>query len=146
MIRTNEDSGTPRVQRDAQCVECDLMFSTILPEWDTDMCEGCISLLTKEASQIRIDSDVTSQKSPPILIPVTSLSDDNNHILLAPGYNTILPDPQPAIPNDPEIKVVIASPGMRCCCGCGEETSGSHHYCSITGKRVTHLFIHINIQ
>ena len=93
MIDPNDDSGTPR---DAKCVECDIMFSTILPEWGSDMCEGCISLLTMEASQIEgvsgSVSDLTSQISPPVIIPVTPLSDDtsvgnliiiyNNHIVL----------------------------------------------------------------
>ena len=89
MSATNEDSGTPR---DAKCVECDLLFSTILPEWGADMCEDCIKLLTKEVSQIKVDSVLTSQISPQIVIPITSLSDDKNHILLAPGDNIILSD------------------------------------------------------
>ena len=88
MRDTNEDSNCPG---NAKCIECDLMFSTILPEWNADICEGCISLLTKAASQVEINSDLTSQISPQIVIPVASLSDDNNHILSAPGENTILP-------------------------------------------------------
>ena len=60
----------------------------------------------------------------------------------SPGTNTSIPNQQSTIPNDPEIEVVNASPVKRCCCGCGIEASGSHHFCSVTGNRVTHLFIH----
>ena len=75
----------------------------------------------------------------------TILPDSESSTPQSPGATTILPDQQTIIPNDSEIEVVIASPVMRCCCGCGVEASGSNHYCLVTGKQVTHLFIHINI-
>ena len=137
-----ENSGT---QRDANCVECVRMFSTVLPEWGTDICEDCVQAMTFQTSRSEEVVPVEPQIPVPILNPVSSLSDDNKHIHSVPGATIILPDQHTTIQNDSEIELVIASPVICCCCGCGIDVSGSHHYCSVTGKQVTHLFIHTNI-
>lgn len=49
------------------------------------------------------------------------------------------------VPSDENLSIISASGSMHdidqpvnlCCCGCGEDVSGSHHWCSISNKRVS---------
>ena len=135
---------TPKIlrnPRDAECVECKRMFRTELPEWGTDICEDCIQSMTSQRSSSHEVALIEPKITTPIFNPVSLLPEDDDHINPDPGANTILPDNETTIPNAPEIDILNASPAMRCCCGCRAETSGFHHYCSVTGVRVTNSFL-----